>query len=59
MCSSNKRAGLLSALVFLDLNGVFIEHDSETLYDLTMAVAQGHADKTEVAATLARLAGTA
>lgn len=54
----NKRIGLLSALVFLDLNGIAIERESEALYDLTMAVAQGRADKEEVAATLARVAGS-
>ncbi len=34
----NKRAGLLSALVFLDLNGLSIDHASPRLYDLTVAV---------------------
>lgn len=52
----NKRAGLLAALVFLDLNGITIEQGSETLYDLTMAVAAGRAKKEEIATTLARLA---
>ena len=28
----NKRTGLLAALVFLDLNGISIDHDSEALY---------------------------
>ena len=50
----NKRTGLLSALVFLDLNYITIERESEALYDLTMAVAEGRADKEEIAATLAR-----
>lgn len=54
----NKRTGLLAALVFLDLNGIAIERESETLYNLTMAVAQGRADKEEVAATLARVASS-
>jgi len=52
----NKRTGLLSALVFLDINGVAIERESGVLYDLTMSVAQGTADKRKVAATLARVA---
>jgi death-on-curing protein len=54
----NKRTGLLSALVFLDLNGIAIERETEALYDLTMAVAEGLADKSEVAETLARVAGS-
>ena len=54
----NKRTGLLSALVFLDLNGIAIERESETLYALTMAVAEGKADKEEIAATLARVAAS-
>ncbi len=53
----NKRVGLLAALVFLEINGIVIEHDSETLYELTLSVAQGHVRKDEVAATLRRLAG--
>lgn len=32
----NKRAGLLAAQVFLDVNGVSLEHDSESFYALTM-----------------------
>ena len=54
----NKRTGLLSALVFLDINGIAIERKSATLYDLTMAVAEGNADKDKVAATLARVASS-
>ena len=54
----NKRTWLLSALVFLDLNGNTVERESAALYDLTMAVAQGHADKEEVAAKLAQAAGS-
>jgi death on curing protein len=50
----NKRTGLLCALVFLDLNGIAIERHSESLYDLTMAVAKGSADKSDVAASLER-----
>ncbi len=52
----NKRTGLLAALVFLDINGISIERDSETLYELTLAVAEGRADKEEVARILRRLA---
>jgi death-on-curing protein len=52
----NKRTGLLSALVFLDVNGIAMEEDSEMLYNLTLAVAESRADKQEAAATLARVA---
>ncbi len=52
----NKRVGLLAALVFLDINGISIERDSETLYELTLAVAAGNADKEEVAGVLRRVA---
>lgn len=52
----NKRAGLLAALVFLDVNGVVIDQPSDALYDLTMGVAEGRIDKTEVAAELERIA---
>jgi death-on-curing protein len=55
----NKRTGLLSALVFLDLNGIAVERESARLYDLTMAVAEGRADKKKVAEILARIADTA
>lgn len=52
----NKRAGVLSALVFLDVNGVSIDHPSEALYELTVGVAEGRIDKSAVAAELERIA---
>lgn len=52
----NKRAGLLSALVFLDLNGIALEHGSEALYELTMAVAEGRETKAHVVSELRRIA---
>lgn len=52
----NKRAGMLSAVVFLDVNGISIDHPSEALYDLTMGVAEGRIDKPAVAAELERIA---
>jgi death-on-curing protein len=51
----NKRAGLLTALVFLDLNGVSLVERSESLYDLTVAVAEGHCDTDGIARTLRSL----
>jgi len=50
----NKRTGLVTALVFLDLNGVTVDVDSEGLYELTIAVTTGKMDKTGIAAELAR-----
>ena len=52
----NKRAGLLAALVFLDLNGISIDHATPRLYDLTMEVASGRMPKDGVAAELASIA---
>ncbi|WP_309896661.1 type II toxin-antitoxin system death-on-curing family toxin [Archangium sp.] len=53
----NKRVGLLSALVFLELNGVTLTRGSEELYELTMAVAAGQRTKREVTEALRRTAG--
>lgn len=52
----NKRAGLLAAQVFLDVNGVTLEHDSEAFYALTMGVAEGRIDRAAVAAELEHIA---
>jgi death-on-curing protein len=51
----NKRAGMLSAVVFLDVNGISIDHPSDALYDLTMRVAEGRIDKPAIAAELERI----
>jgi death on curing protein len=51
----NKRAGLLAALVFLDMNGISVDHPSEALYELTMNVAEGRLQKAAVAAELERI----
>ena len=45
----NKRAGTVAALVFLELNGIEIEAPQGSLYDLTIAVATGNADKAQIA----------
>lgn len=52
----NKRAGLLAALVFLDINGISVEHPSDELFELTMAVAEARMSKAEVAVRLERAA---
>jgi len=51
----NKRTGLAAALVFLDLNGIAVEHEAAELFTMTMAVAEGKADKADIAQELARL----
>lgn len=52
----NKRVGLLAAQVFLDVNGVSLEHESEAFYAVTMGVAERRIDKSAVAAELERIA---
>ena len=51
----NKRTGLTTALVFLDLNGVSMEREAPELYAITMAVAEGNLEKAAVAEELRRL----
>ena len=55
----NKRTALVTALVFLDINGVSLERDDERLYELTMDAAEGRADKAQIAAQLRKLADEA
>jgi len=55
----NKRTALVAALVFLDINGVSLERDDERLYELTMAAAEGRADKQQIATQLRKLAAEA
>lgn len=52
----NKRTGLLSALVFLALNGIVLDQATPALYDLTMAVADGRLDKPAIALALQQAA---
>ena len=51
----NKRVGLASALVFLDLNSVQLSDPDGTLYQLMMGVAQGKTNKAELASALRSL----
>ena len=51
----NKRVGLASALVFLDLNGVSMSDPEHKLYPLMMRVAKGEATKADIARTLREL----
>ena len=45
----NKRTALMSALVFLGLNGQRLEADADSLYELVDGVAVGGVDKSRVA----------
>jgi len=53
---ANKRTGLVTALSFLEVNGVTLADPSSLLYDATMAVAEGRLDKSGVADLFRRLA---
>lgn len=45
----NKRTGAVTALLFLDFNGIEVSAPSGALYDITVAVASGNAGKAEIA----------
>jgi prophage maintenance system killer protein len=46
----NKRAGLATKILFLNLSGPKLKADKNVLTDLVLAVAQGQADKAQIAA---------
>lgn len=52
----NKRAGLLAALTFLDINGQPIDAPSERLYEAMLAIADHQLDKAGLAALFRELA---
>ena len=54
---ANKRVGLVTALLFLELNGFGVADPDGILYDTTVAVAEGKLGKPELAEVLRRLAG--
>jgi len=45
----NKRVGATAALVFLEINGIWIEATNEAIVETTLAVAEGKASKSAVA----------
>jgi death-on-curing protein len=51
----NKRTGLVTALVFLDFNGIRIEDPDEILYEAMMSIASGEKQKEYLADTLRKL----
>lgn len=46
----NKRVGAVSAALFLHMNDVRFEAKEDALVEMTLAVAEGRADKAEIAA---------
>lgn len=49
---ANKRVGLVTALLFLQVNGFILADPDGILYDTTMAVAEGKLAKAELAEVL-------
>jgi len=52
--SGNRRTGLLTALVFLDINGITISEPSHALKDVVDAVASARAERSDVGVALRR-----
>jgi death-on-curing protein len=50
----NKRTATATALVFLELNGVWIEADEDEFYELVIGVAEGAVDKAALASFFER-----
>ena len=51
----NKRAALASALVFMDLNGIFIEDPDDELYEMVMETAKGNIKKNNITELLKKI----
>lgn len=51
----NKRAAILAALTFLDMNGIAVFTATDELYEAMMALAERRLDKSGLAAVLHRL----
>lgn len=54
LVDGNKRLGWLATVVFLDINGAWIEAPDDDAYDLVIAVASGHRALADIGETLAR-----
>lgn len=48
----NKRTAVTSALVFLEMNEIWVESNDDELYALVIATAEARVDKSEIAAFL-------
>lgn len=53
----NKRTAMLSAVVFLGVNGILVPQNTETLYQAMIDIANHRLDKPGLAAIFRRLAG--
>ena len=53
---ANKRVGLVTVLLFLEINGFVVADPEEILYDTTINVAEGKLGKNDLAEVLRRLA---
>jgi death-on-curing protein len=51
----NKRVSLAACLVFLDLNGVFLEDNDGSFYDMVIDVTLGKMRKPEIASLLRKM----
>lgn len=54
--NGNKRTAYVTALAFLELNGVSIERSSRQLEDATVDAVRGSASKQQISAILRRMA---
>lgn len=54
LVDGNKRLGWLATVVFLDINGAWVEAPDDDAYDLVIAVASGQLTLPEIARTLGR-----
>jgi len=52
LVDGNKRLGWLATVVFLDVNGIWIEAPDDAAYDLVMAVANGGATLPDISEAL-------
>lgn len=48
----NKRTAVAAALTFLEMNGIEVDADEDSFYDLVIGVAEGHVSKAAVAVFL-------
>ena len=55
LIDGNKRTGLASGLVFLELNGIVIEDPEDILYDLIIQTIEGNNDKKTISSVLSSL----
>jgi len=52
----NKRTGAATAIIFLTINDIELEADEEGLVEITLAVAEGKADKQQIAEFFRKIA---